>query len=61
MKNSRLPNVQVSPCLRIFVESLLKDMEEAISVDEFFLSEGPLATSPALVPIASLGPDRNYN
>ena len=60
MKNSRLP-VQMSPCLRIFFESLLKGLPDAISLDDLFPPGTELALRSAVVPAASLKSDPNYN
>jgi len=60
MKNSRLP-VQMSPCLRIFFESLLKEIPNAIPLDELFRPATELALSPAVARVGSLESDPNYN
>jgi hypothetical protein len=59
MKNS-IPLGRMSPCLRIFIESLLAGADCEI-VDDDPVSNERFAMNPALASRISLESDKNYN
>ena len=60
MKDSGLTTTGMSPCLRLFIESVLDGMAVEIPTDEIFAGD-ELAMPSAFASSPSLESDRNYN
>jgi len=61
MKNSGFPLAGMSPCLRIFIESLLAGSDVSLFTDELFVSGEGIAMSAGLSSTANLASDENCN
>jgi len=61
MKDSGLPATRMSPCLRLFIESLLDGLEVEITLDESDFPGDALAIRTSLASSSSLESDTNYN
>jgi hypothetical protein len=61
MKNAGFPNTRVSPCLKIFIASLLEGADSELVHDALFLADEPLAINTALSSSALRASDENYN
>jgi hypothetical protein len=61
MKNSRFITTGMSPCLRIFIESLLDGADRDLFVDELFTSSDTFTMSSASASSTALASDKNYN
>jgi len=61
MKNSGFPPTRMSPCLRIFIASLLEGVDHEIVDNALFLADGNFAISNALSSSVSGSSDENYN
>jgi len=63
MKDFGLQPTRISPCLRIFITSLLEGADHELINDALFLGNEPLGVemTSALTPPVSLSSDKNYN
>jgi len=59
MKLNQFRTTRMSPCVRIFIESLLEGAAAGFTIDELFDANDQLASAPAIG--ASLASDKNYN
>jgi hypothetical protein len=61
MKNGQYPLTRMSPCLRIFIESLLAGFDVSLFADELFVSGEGIAMSAGMSSTVTLASDKNYN
>jgi hypothetical protein len=61
MKTSALNVRTMSPCLRLFIQSLLAEYGAEITIEECLLADDAIVGSAAFASSAPLASDKNYN
>ena len=61
MKTNALSFKPMSPCLRLFIQSLLAERGAEVMIEELLLADDAIVGSAAFTPSAPLAADKHYN